>query len=61
MYNDYMFKAVVFQASVKYIPVADPGIFQRGGSTLKVGFQRGGGPLLFWVFKGGLHPQNALF
>jgi hypothetical protein len=44
------------------VAVADPGIFQRGGSTLKVGFQKGGGvPLLFWVFKGGFHSQNALF
>jgi hypothetical protein len=29
--------------------VADPGIFQSGG------------PLLFWVFKGRFHSQNALF
>jgi hypothetical protein len=33
--------------------VADPGIFQRGGSTLKVGFQRGGSTII-WGFQRGV-------
>jgi hypothetical protein len=37
--------------------VSDPGIFQRGGvPPLRLVFK-----LLFWVFKGGFHSQNALF
>ena len=33
--------------------VVDPGIFEGGGSTMKLSFQReGGGPLLFLDFKG---------
>jgi hypothetical protein len=42
------------------ITVADPGIFQRGGSTLKVGFQRGGSTIILG-FQRGFHPQNVLF
>jgi hypothetical protein len=34
------------------LSVADPGIFQRGGSTLKVGFQRGGSTIILGFQRG---------
>jgi hypothetical protein len=38
---------------LKCATVADPGIFQRGGSTLKVGFQREGSTII-WGFQRGV-------
>jgi hypothetical protein len=33
-------------------PVADPGIFDRGGSTIKLSFQRGGSTIIFGFQRG---------
>jgi hypothetical protein len=43
------------------VSVADPGIFQRGGSTLKVGFQKGGFHSYLGFSKGGYTLEMRYF
>lgn len=47
----YAYECLGERSPVRYA-VADPGIFQRGGSTLKVGFQRGGSTIILGFQRG---------